>query len=326
MLALTGCSLEPEPRAVDARSATTLSRVRLDPTAATAKLNAYRAENGLNPLRLDPTLTAMAERQAQAMAKSGTMSHDVDGSLSARLAASGIKAPTGENLAAGYMSLDEVLGGWRASAGQTPICSCPARPGLASRSQRTRTTPPELIGLWRWAPQSAQAAHPKWCGSSRFLSCLGSTTTRRIDQAAAEADFAIVDLEGRAAGLAGYATASGRLWPQGMNAWSPACSTDRPSDEMRRRPTRDCGQSGGHDSFERQWGGRLVIIESMSGDFRVEVFRHNIDALERTGGPHGVQPFLEPVGARNRLHHNLPLFACQRLGILFEPADGLGRR
>jgi hypothetical protein len=158
MLALTGCSLEPEPRAVDARSATTLSRVRLDPTAATAKLNAYRAENGLNPLRLDPTLTAMAERQAQAMAKSGTMFHDVDGSLSARLAASGIKAPTGENLAAGYMSLDEVLGGWRASAGQTPICSCPARPGLASRSQRTRTTPPELMGYGGGAAERSGSA------------------------------------------------------------------------------------------------------------------------------------------------------------------------
>ena len=98
-------------------SATTLAKARLDPAAATAKLNAYRAEKGLNPLRLDPTLTAMAERQAQAMAQSGTVSHDVDGSFSARLAASGINAPTWENLGAGYMSFDEVLAGWRASAG-----------------------------------------------------------------------------------------------------------------------------------------------------------------------------------------------------------------
>jgi uncharacterized protein YkwD len=114
---LTGCSGEPEQHAVYTPSAATLAKVRLDPAAATAKLNAYRAENGLNPLRFDPTLTAMAERQAQAMAKSGTMSHDVGGSLSTRLAASGINAPTGENLGAGYMSFDEVLAGWRASAG-----------------------------------------------------------------------------------------------------------------------------------------------------------------------------------------------------------------
>ena len=117
VLSVTGCSVAPETRAVYVPSAITLAKVRLDPVAATAKLNAYRAEKGLNPLRLDSTLTAMADRQAQAMAQSGTMSHDVAGSLSARLAASGINAPTGENLGAGYMSFDEVLAGWRASAG-----------------------------------------------------------------------------------------------------------------------------------------------------------------------------------------------------------------
>ena len=45
------------------------------------------------------------------------MSHDVAGSLSSRLAASGINAPTGENLGAGYMGFDEALAGWRTSAG-----------------------------------------------------------------------------------------------------------------------------------------------------------------------------------------------------------------
>ncbi len=94
-----------------------MPKLELDPVAATAELNAYRAEKGLNPLRLDPALTTMAERQARAMAESGTMSHDVAGSLSARLAASGINAPTGENLGAGYMSFDEALAGWRASPG-----------------------------------------------------------------------------------------------------------------------------------------------------------------------------------------------------------------
>ncbi len=64
-------------------------------------------------------------------------------------------------------------------------------------------------------------------------------------------------------------------------------STDRPSDEMRSRPAADRGRSGGHDSFQ------------------LEVFRHNIDALERAGGPHGLQLFLEPVGPRNRLHQGL---------------------
>ena len=117
MLAVTGCSVAPESRSAQAPLAATLAKARLDPVAATAELNAYRAEKGLNPLRLDPALTTMAERQARAMAESGTMSHDVAGSLSARLAASGINAPTGENLGAGYMSFDEALAGWRASPG-----------------------------------------------------------------------------------------------------------------------------------------------------------------------------------------------------------------
>jgi hypothetical protein len=58
--------VEPELGAVHAYSAAALAKARLDPVAATAKLNAYRAEKGLNALRLDPVLTAMAERQAQA--------------------------------------------------------------------------------------------------------------------------------------------------------------------------------------------------------------------------------------------------------------------
>jgi uncharacterized protein YkwD len=91
-LTLAGCALPPESRAVHAPSATALAKARLDPAAAISKLNACRAEKGLRPLRLDPALTAMAERQALAMAASGTMSHDVAGSFSARLTASGINA------------------------------------------------------------------------------------------------------------------------------------------------------------------------------------------------------------------------------------------
>jgi uncharacterized protein YkwD len=59
----------------------------------------------------------MAERQAQAMAASGTMSHEVAGAFSSRLAASGIKSTAGENLGEGYMSFDEAFSGWRSSAG-----------------------------------------------------------------------------------------------------------------------------------------------------------------------------------------------------------------
>ena len=116
-ISLTGCAVVPEPDVAHPPYAVALDKVRLDPVAATAKLNAYRAEKGLNPLRLDPALTAMAERQARAMAASGTMSHDVAGDFSSRLAASGITSTAGENLGEGYMSFDEAFSGWRSSAG-----------------------------------------------------------------------------------------------------------------------------------------------------------------------------------------------------------------
>ncbi|MBV9288848.1 MAG: hypothetical protein JO288_13690, partial [Hyphomicrobiales bacterium] len=70
LLALAGCASAPQAP-VRSPSAAALAAVRLDPAVATAELNAYRASRGLKPVRLDPALEAMAERQAQAMAASG---------------------------------------------------------------------------------------------------------------------------------------------------------------------------------------------------------------------------------------------------------------
>ncbi len=116
ILVFAGCSVAPETHVVAPRAA--LARASLNPAVATAELNAYRAEKGLQPIRLDPALNAMAERQAEAMAASGAVSHDVAGSFSARLAAGGIESVmAGENVGAGYGSFDEALASWRASPG-----------------------------------------------------------------------------------------------------------------------------------------------------------------------------------------------------------------
>ena len=56
-----------------------LDNVRLDPGAAESAINAYRASRGLKPLRLDPALTAMAQRQADAMVAGDALSHNVGG-------------------------------------------------------------------------------------------------------------------------------------------------------------------------------------------------------------------------------------------------------
>ncbi|MFN8829327.1 MAG: CAP domain-containing protein [Labrys sp. (in: a-proteobacteria)] len=93
-------------------------RVKVDPKAALAMISDYRRGKGLNALRLDPQLTAMAQRQADAMAARGVMSHDVGGSFSSRLAASGIKSvASAENLGAGYYTLADAFSGWRQSPG-----------------------------------------------------------------------------------------------------------------------------------------------------------------------------------------------------------------
>jgi uncharacterized protein YkwD len=98
------------------RSAEAIAAVRLDPAAATAELNAYRASKGLKPVKLDPALTGMAERQAKAMASRDSLSHEVAGSFPSRLAASGIDSMhAAENLGGGYMGLEEAMAGWRGS-------------------------------------------------------------------------------------------------------------------------------------------------------------------------------------------------------------------
>ncbi|HZZ60829.1 MAG TPA: CAP domain-containing protein [Roseiarcus sp.] len=115
-LALAGCAGEPEPRLTHRLSPQAIGAVRLDPNAAVSALNAYRGSRGLKAVRLDPALTAMAERQAKAMAAGDVLSHDVAGAFPARLAESGIDTwKAGENLGGGYMSLAEAMTGWRES-------------------------------------------------------------------------------------------------------------------------------------------------------------------------------------------------------------------
>ena len=116
-LALAGCVGEAvDTGPVDPFATREVAAVHLDPSAAAAALNAYRASHGLGATRLDPALTAMAQRQADAMVAANKMSHDIGGSFTSRLTASGVEtAEAGENLGAGHYSLEEAMTGWRNS-------------------------------------------------------------------------------------------------------------------------------------------------------------------------------------------------------------------
>jgi uncharacterized protein YkwD len=114
-----GCAGEPRTAGpLDPRMVQRLEAVRLDPAEAQRIFNAYRARNGLGPVRLDPALTAMAQRQADAMARQNSLSHGVAGSFASRVHAAGLDAGrSAENLGGGYESVAEAFEGWQRSSG-----------------------------------------------------------------------------------------------------------------------------------------------------------------------------------------------------------------
>ena len=81
-----------------------------------SQISAYRRAHGLSAVRADSKLSAVALRQAQAMATSGTISHSAAGSFSSRVA--GLrKSRAAENIAAGFLSFAETLKQWEGSTG-----------------------------------------------------------------------------------------------------------------------------------------------------------------------------------------------------------------
>ena len=112
--ALSGCgglSLDAEPTAQNPTHATVLDEV-----AAAASISAYRVQNGLSPVVVDPSLVKAAAFQAGNNARTGRLSHDVGGSFTARMASAGLaRSWAAENLSAGAETLDQVLARWKAS-------------------------------------------------------------------------------------------------------------------------------------------------------------------------------------------------------------------
>jgi uncharacterized protein YkwD len=79
-------------------------------------ISQYRRTHGLSAVKIDAQLTAVAERQAQAMAKRGVMDHNVAAPFSVRMA--GVPVGTaGENIAEGTKTWAETIQLWQGSAG-----------------------------------------------------------------------------------------------------------------------------------------------------------------------------------------------------------------
>jgi hypothetical protein len=79
-------------------------------------ISRYRREHGLSTVKTDPQLTAIAEKQAKAMAASGTMDHSVAGSFSSRMSGARV-GMAAENIAAGTKTWAETFRAWQTSPG-----------------------------------------------------------------------------------------------------------------------------------------------------------------------------------------------------------------
>lgn len=142
-LLAAGCAgTQREAAPPSARKLERLAAVKAEPAEAVRILNSYRAGKGLGPVRLDPALTKMAQRQADAMAADDSLSHDAAGSFTARVHAAGLDTVrAAENLGAGYYSTQEAFDGWKKSSGHETNLVMPqaTRIGIAlAKNPQTR--------------------------------------------------------------------------------------------------------------------------------------------------------------------------------------------
>jgi uncharacterized protein YkwD len=88
----------------------------LDAEAAASMISGFRGNNGLGAVTVDPELMRLANEQANAMAASGKVDHDVGHPFADRIRKSGYAASVAvENISAGYHTLAEAFSGWRDS-------------------------------------------------------------------------------------------------------------------------------------------------------------------------------------------------------------------
>ncbi|MBU1175929.1 MAG: CAP domain-containing protein [Alphaproteobacteria bacterium] len=76
------------------------------------KINETRVANGVKPLHYDTRLEAAALRQAELMANTDSIAHELGESLRSRVSAAGYHEAVAENLAGGQTTLEDAIAGW----------------------------------------------------------------------------------------------------------------------------------------------------------------------------------------------------------------------
>jgi hypothetical protein len=107
-------------------------------TPPAGMISNYRLQHGEGRVTLDSTLTAIAQRQATAMASRDKLDHDVLGPFNSRVASSG-SGRAAENIAYGYESFAKTLNQWIDSAGHRKnlLLHDASRVGVASSKSST---------------------------------------------------------------------------------------------------------------------------------------------------------------------------------------------
>jgi uncharacterized protein YkwD len=110
-LALSGCTLFGGGGSVDV--------IAVSEAQAQSKINALRRQNGVGPVSPARRLEIVASQQARLMAENDELTHEVrmGMGLAGRIARAGYQGISGENISAGYDTLDRALAGWMASPG-----------------------------------------------------------------------------------------------------------------------------------------------------------------------------------------------------------------
>lgn len=118
VMALAGCAMVPSGPSVGYTPHRPYTNVVPDQAEVARQVSAFRARQGLGPVTVDPQLIAIAQTQADAMARTGDVSHTVAGSFTSRLAAGGYEAEAAaENIGGGFHDLGEAMAAWEASPG-----------------------------------------------------------------------------------------------------------------------------------------------------------------------------------------------------------------
>lgn len=137
LVVLAGC-LGPRVE-VDSSRAPAAGPVSVDPGVAARMVSALRAQHGLGPVMVDPALNRLAQQQANAMAATGVVSHDVLARFSVRIGRHYVSAA--ENLGAGYLSLEEGIRAWSTSPDHLRNLLRPDMERIGIASAYTATSP-----------------------------------------------------------------------------------------------------------------------------------------------------------------------------------------